>query len=959
MKKTTKKTSWFLFFLVLLLFLPVVSADTTRTNSATGLSCTALCAVYGQACASIGDNIAANDGNWHYDVLSCGINFGGTCATVMTNDGGGPCGTFPSLPTRWTKCKCTGDADSAPSVTAARFNETSPVLNETNVKINATVTHTNGASNISLVWVELTFPGESPYNLTMASGVDDEFFVDINVNVTAGDLTATIYANSTTAGVVGSDTAQDQDNNNYLSFGNAPVLNGAYVNGSNLVYNTNVSVNVTVTDLDDDIINVTFEFDPPSSEPFNLTATNFSATGWMVYHVFNESGVWNITAYAEDDTGFLESLIANDTEDNPYVLVQLESPNEFNWTFPDGYNSCIFNFNFSLTEELNVNCSGQNATTPFYTITNNGSSNLNLDAIFNSNIFSNYSVTWSLTNNTDDANDIEGYTEYFRIKEDVAPDDVIEIWMFANRSGTIPNKTITYQMNLSALCGNLVVENTEDCDDGNFINGDGCSDICLGECGNGIVDEEAGESCDDGGQDNGDGCDENCTVECEYFPSFANQTYGYYFACHPLVKNLTWNTLSSVEKTYFDTFHTEINNTGFITIDDPAELPPLNSTEAECNSSSNCWGVTLTEDETSKYVTAHMAQNVWHDKNETFTWSLEDNFTTSQLAFLWRRERPANSGVALFDGYSGDTGALAYISDHDPPMVYNYTKVLLNESMNETVFNMIRDVRGNLTDTYPDRVYFYHSQIADGVFGYLAYSAIVSLTNLSIGNIPTARMATHGSWGMARILASMSRSVGLPVELTYSGSWLDPLPWGQNFTGPYDSGAARQSIDWTTAEQILIYGDDIYNSNMLGLEPEELLMPYSYWYDNWNGSICGGWVLNYTCNKPSDYGEICTNGTIDLAPYISGTSPLDILNRRCVAARYDRYERELKHPQGATITECCDAVNEISYLSGQNYTDCFEWINHTTMAYFSNHGWFNVINTTEMEEVNATIMALC
>jgi len=67
-----------------------------------------------------------------------------------------------------------------------------------------------------------------------------------------------------------------------------------------------------------------------------------------------------------------------------------------------------------------------------------------------------------------------------------------------------------------AVCGNNITEIGETCDDNNVINGDGCSSLCQIEnvtiiCGNNII--EAGESCDDGNLVNGDGCSSNCTIE--------------------------------------------------------------------------------------------------------------------------------------------------------------------------------------------------------------------------------------------------------------------------------------------------------------------------------------------------------------------------------------------------------------------------------------------------------------
>ena len=67
-------------------------------------------------------------------------------------------------------------------------------------------------------------------------------------------------------------------------------------------------------------------------------------------------------------------------------------------------------------------------------------------------------------------------------------------------------------------CGNGIVSAEEVCDDGNVVDGDGCSADCRSTetCGNGIVDSKAGESCDDGNRTNGDGCSDNCTLERQF-----------------------------------------------------------------------------------------------------------------------------------------------------------------------------------------------------------------------------------------------------------------------------------------------------------------------------------------------------------------------------------------------------------------------------------------------------------
>lgn len=57
------------------------------------------------------------------------------------------------------------------------------------------------------------------------------------------------------------------------------------------------------------------------------------------------------------------------------------------------------------------------------------------------------------------------------------------------------------------ICGNDIVEGSEECDDGNVDPTDGCTKECT-ICGNNVV--TAPEGCDDGNLINGDGCDSNC-----------------------------------------------------------------------------------------------------------------------------------------------------------------------------------------------------------------------------------------------------------------------------------------------------------------------------------------------------------------------------------------------------------------------------------------------------------------
>ncbi len=83
---------------------------------------------------------------------------------------------------------------------------------------------------------------------------------------------------------------------------------------------------------------------------------------------------------------------------------------------------------------------------------------------------------------------------------------------------------------VEVCCGDGQLDDGEDCDDGNNIDGDGCSAECTFEpfCGDGNLDD--GEECDDGNNIDGDGCSANCTTE----EDFAGCTPGFWKQPHHL-----------------------------------------------------------------------------------------------------------------------------------------------------------------------------------------------------------------------------------------------------------------------------------------------------------------------------------------------------------------------------------------------------------------------------------------
>ena len=77
-----------------------------------------------------------------------------------------------------------------------------------------------------------------------------------------------------------------------------------------------------------------------------------------------------------------------------------------------------------------------------------------------------------------------------------------------------PEFTGSYQLEIITHgCGDGLVQQGEECDDGNLIDGDRCSATCTNEpyCGDGILADN--EACDDGNTVDNDGCSSLCAVE--------------------------------------------------------------------------------------------------------------------------------------------------------------------------------------------------------------------------------------------------------------------------------------------------------------------------------------------------------------------------------------------------------------------------------------------------------------
>ena len=95
----------------------------------------------------------------------------------------------------------------------------------------------------------------------------------------------------------------------------------------------------------------------------------------------------------------------------------------------------------------------------------------------------------------------------------VCGDGVLDAGESCDDGNTLDGDGCSSTCELESVCGNGILEGNEVCDDGNTIGGDNCSSTCDAEnfCGDGVL--NTSEACDDGNTTNGDGCSSTCELE--------------------------------------------------------------------------------------------------------------------------------------------------------------------------------------------------------------------------------------------------------------------------------------------------------------------------------------------------------------------------------------------------------------------------------------------------------------
>jgi hypothetical protein len=231
-----------------------------------------------------------------------------------------------------------------------------------------------------------------------------------------------------------------------------------------------------------------------------------------------------------------------------------------------------------------------------------------------------------------------------------------------------------------------------------------------------------------------------------------------------------------------------------------------------CVEPASCTVITLTDTEIKRIHAAKSAHAVWLDKNRKLNWQLHD-YTEEELRDLFAKE-------LLFDP-GGNT--FFSVVDYSPSDVYRYAleNGLIGSNKMNTVYLVLNDLRGNNIQTS-----FYHgSHDLDGDKLNTAHSLYNALTVCSPrpSNV-CVRIARHGCHSMSRIIIGLLRSLNIPGQIVWNGTWFE---------------TSHSSAVWPALQHVMPHGDDIYEGSMRAVPNEEFLIPFSFYENAQNTAVCG------------------------------------------------------------------------------------------------------------------------
>ncbi len=270
--------------------------------------------------------------------------------------------------------------------------------------------------------------------------------------------------------------------------------------------------------------------------------------------------------------------------------------------------------------------------------------------------------------------------------------------------------------------------------------------------------------------------------------------YSLYFAENPRVEDISINSMDEESLGYFWGYVDELENTGFIQIEEPLE-------SQNCIEPDVCTSICPSDHELKTILAAKYAHSIWIDKNDLVPWKLSD-FTDAELQ---QQFLPFTCFFAVVD-YS-PSYAFSYMVEND----------LIKDSLQNTFYAVIEDLR---TADWKDSNGFLHG-IGSLDPTHTAYTLEQALTTYRPGTL--SRISRRGCHTMTRITVALLKSVNIPGEIKTSG-WFTP---------------GHSSAEWSVVETVLAHGDDLYGIDR-ATPTRELLQRYAYYQSNIDTPPCMG-----------------------------------------------------------------------------------------------------------------------
>lgn len=260
--------------------------------------------------------------------------------------------------------------------------------------------------------------------------------------------------------------------------------------------------------------------------------------------------------------------------------------------------------------------------------------------------------------------------------------------------------------------------------------------------------------------------------------------YNVYFMLNPNTKSVSIDQLTPEETTLFWNYVYELESNGEFGIPEPASY-------TSCPYFSSCT-ITLTQEEHEMIRAAKTAHSIWLDKNNMVNWNLED-YSVDELHYLFAWEHQWEEDYRYID--------------YHPSLLYtNFTNEYVRTTKQQTLYDLINSFRYG-----PSTCKHYNGD--DGYWRKKTANIVFRLNEWDPEIPPEWTYHAIGGCGeMSLIMAESARNLNIPAFA--ERGWYG------------DSGAHASAL--LPGMFVVNHGDAVYNSVLLPILIEDMLMPWSY-----------------------------------------------------------------------------------------------------------------------------------